>query len=154
MLADVVVAVVDDDKLSTILPSIHSAGLGHVTLALGANRGDIREQLRRAGIPIVQSPDALSGATRVLLVKAAARSAMTADLLLQHGAIAVWIVTKSGFWSEVDDRAEIVAADVDLLAKPAAAVSTGPEIRIGDHVPAVRVPASAPDMPSPDQSNQ
>ncbi|CAN0449537.1 unnamed protein product, partial [Phaeothamnion confervicola] len=86
--ADAVVAIVDDDRLPAILPVIHRNGLGHIARVMKRERGDLRTQLRRAGIPVEQAPDALDAAGRILLVTAAARSQPTADLLLRHHAIA------------------------------------------------------------------
>ncbi|HEU0164455.1 MAG TPA: hypothetical protein VFQ54_05370, partial [Thermomicrobiales bacterium] len=74
MLYDHVVAVVDDARLSAILPVIHRSGLGHVARALRANRVDVREQLRRAGVPVEQSPVELPDARLLLMIGAAARS--------------------------------------------------------------------------------
>lgn len=116
MLAEVVVAVVDDSKLSSVLSSIHGAGLGHVARGIRSQRGDVREQLRRTGIPVEQSPEHLQDVERLLVINAAARSLRTADLLLQHGAIAVWIVSPAGFWREIDDRAEAMVADAKLTS--------------------------------------
>jgi len=126
MLADAVVAVVDDDRLPAILPVIHRNGLGHIARVMNRERGDLRTQLRRAGIPVEQAPDALDHAGRILLVTAAARSQSTADLLLRNHAIAAWIVTKQGFWRDVDDRAELVAATPDLTP------ANVPDIRLPD----------------------
>ncbi|MGB3328417.1 MAG: hypothetical protein WBA46_05630, partial [Thermomicrobiales bacterium] len=82
MLADAVVAVVDDDRLPAILPIVHRQGLGHIARVMRRERGSLRTQLRRAGIPVEQSPDALEAADTILLITAAARSQPTADLLL------------------------------------------------------------------------
>jgi hypothetical protein len=132
MLAEVVVAVVDDSKLSSVLSAIHGAGLGHVArgirskigttrasrgTARSTSRGDMREQLRHNGIPVEQIPDALEGEERLLVVNAAARSSSTADLMLQHGAAAVWIVSPAGGWREIDDRAETVLPVAGLVAE-------------------------------------
>ncbi len=135
MLAEVVVAVVDDSKLSSVLSAVHGAGLGHVARGIRSQRGDVREQLRRTGIPVEQSPEHLHGVERLLVINAAARSRMTADLLLQHGAIAVWIVSPAGFWREIDDRAEAMLADSHLAPahstssiKPSAPVPNAPTV--------------------------
>ena len=124
MLADAVVAIVDDDRLPAILPLIHRNGLGHIARVMKRERGDLRTQLRRAGIPVEQAPPSLDAAGRVLLVTAAARSQMTASLLLRNHAIAAWIVTKQGFWRDVDDRADLIAATPDLAA------TNAPDIRL------------------------
>lgn len=128
MLSDAVVAVVDADRLLTILPIIHGNGLGHVARVMRRERGDLRTQLRRAGIPVEQSPETLGAATSILLVTAAARSQATADLLIRNHAIAAWVVTKQGFWRDVDDRAELVAPTPDLVP----ASITVPDIRLPD----------------------
>ncbi len=155
MLAEVVVAVVDDAKLSSILSAIHGAGMGHVARGIrsqqssrsgrGAARGNVREQLRHNGIPVEQIPEALEGAERLLVVNAAARSTSTADLMLQHGAIAVWIVSPAGVWREIDDRAEMMVADAQLspvLAvsglKPTSPIPDSPVVLSGKQDPAVQ----------------
>lgn len=155
MLAEVVVAVVDDAKLSSILSAIHGAGMGHVARGIrsqqssrsgrGAARGNVREQLRHNGIPVEQIPEALEGAERLLVVNAAARSMSTADLMLQHGAIAVWIVSPAGVWGEIDDRAEMMVADVQLSpvlavpgTKPTSPIPNSAVILRGKQDPAVQ----------------
>lgn len=115
MLTDAVVAVVDDDRLPDLLPIIHRNGLGHLARVMRRERGDLRTQLRRAGIPVEQAPDALDTAPCILLVTAAARSEKTAELLLRHNAIATWIVTRLGFWRDIDDRAELIVATPELV---------------------------------------
>ena len=144
MLAEVVVAVVDDAKLSSVLSAIHGAGLGHVARGIRSQRGDVREQLRRTGIPVEQSPEQLQDVERLLVINAAARSSMTADLLLQHGAIAVWIVSPAGFWREIDDRAEAMLADAQLSPvlsapgiKPSGPVPNSPTVIAGQQEPGV-----------------
>ena len=114
MIFETVVATVRDDQLSTMLPLIHRNGLGNVARAIRAERGNPREQLRRAGVPIEQSPDHLIDAPRVLFIAAGARSQRTADLLLQQGAIHVWIVESDGYWRAIDDQATLITPDRDL----------------------------------------
>lgn len=104
MVSRSVIAIVPEDLLSDILPRIHSAGLGHTARVLRPRRGPLREQIRRAGVPVEQAPHRLDAAACVLMIMAAARSPMAADLLLQHGAPAVWTVSTSGAWSLVDDH--------------------------------------------------
>lgn len=117
MLTDAVVAVVNDDRLPDILPIVHRNGLGHLARVIRRERGDLRTQLRRAGIPVEQAPNALDDARCILLVTAAARSQTTAELLLRHHAIATWIVTRQGYWRDIDDRAELIVASPDLVAE-------------------------------------
>jgi hypothetical protein len=126
MLYDHVVAVVDDAHLSTILPVIHRNGLGHVARALRANRVDVREQLRRAGVPVEQSPAELPDARLLLMIGAAARSPSASELLLQQGAIRVWIVSANGAWQEIDDRIEVMAAVAIPTQTDVAAASVHP----------------------------
>ncbi|MGC4192945.1 MAG: hypothetical protein QM589_17505 [Thermomicrobiales bacterium] len=146
MLADAVVAVVDDDHLPAILPLIHRNGLGHVARVMKRERGDLRTQLRRAGVPVEQSPAALDAAGRILLVTAAARSQPTAELLLRNHAIAVWIVTRQGFWRDIDDRAHLIAPTPDLA--PSAAI--GPDIRLPDAIPTQPAISLTEDAPGND----
>ncbi|MGC4104776.1 MAG: hypothetical protein QM753_00285 [Thermomicrobiales bacterium] len=134
MLADAVVAIVDDDRLPAILAVIHRNGLGHIARVMKRERGDFRAQLRRASIPVEQAPDTLDDAGRILLVTAAARSQMTADLLLRNHAIAAWVITKQGFWRDIDDRTELVAATPDLVS------ATSPDIRLPQASPTPVVP--------------
>jgi len=76
----------------------------------------------------------------LLVINAAARSTMTADLILQHGGIAVWIVSPAGYWREIDDRAEAILADARLSpvrsdqgTKPSAPIPNSPTIVGGHH---------------------
>lgn len=104
MLSDSVVAIVPDDALSTILTHIHRAGLGHNARVLRPRATSLTMQLTRAGIPTGQAPERVDDAQALLLVMAAARSPMAADITIQHGASATWIVNRSGIWSIVDDH--------------------------------------------------
>lgn len=103
MIADVVVATLDRSPLADILPVIHTNGLGHVTRVLAAERGPIRGQLQRMGIPVEGAPESVLVSGTALVLSAAARSPMAAGLLLRSGAPAVWIVTRLGAWTPFDD---------------------------------------------------
>ncbi|HWV36745.1 MAG TPA: hypothetical protein VNZ55_14005 [Thermomicrobiales bacterium] len=115
MHAQAVIAITPEDQLPDILTHIHRAGLGHNARVLRPHRGPLRDQLRRAGVPIEQAPRRLDDAGCILLVNAAARSSMAADLALQHGASATWTVSTSGVWHLVDDR---IVTGVDRAAAP------------------------------------
>lgn len=104
MHAQAVIAITPEDHLSDILAHIHRAGLGHNARVLRPRRGPLREQLRRAGVPIEQAPRRLEDAGCVLLITAAARSPQAANLTLRHGASATWTVSTSGIWNLVDDH--------------------------------------------------
>lgn len=136
MLTDAVVAIVNDDRLPDILPIVHRNGLGHLARVIRRERGDLRTQLRRAGIPVEQAPEALDEARCILLVTAAARSQMTAELLLRHNATATWIVTRQGFWRDIDDRAELITAtpglmpEVAVVEAPATQQPTAPAVSL------------------------
>ncbi|MDQ4099600.1 MAG: hypothetical protein M3121_03765 [Chloroflexota bacterium] len=104
MIADVVVAAVSGDVLREALPAIHRDGLGHTARVMRAERGDLRAQLRRAGIPVESGPERLAAEDLLLTVAAAGRSPVAARLLLGAGARATWIVSPSGAWRQVDDE--------------------------------------------------
>jgi hypothetical protein len=103
MIADVVVAAVTPDVLREALPAIHRSGLGHTARVMRAERGDLRAQLRRAGVPVESGPERLASEELLLMVAAAGRSPVAASLLLDRGARATWIVSPSGYWRQVDD---------------------------------------------------
>lgn len=104
MVSDAMVAIVSDEALPDILPVVHRSGLGHTARVLKPKKLTVREQLRRAGVPTMDLPERIEGAPAVLLIMAAARSPFAADLALQHGASATWVVTTTGAWNLVDDH--------------------------------------------------
>ena len=104
MVSDAMVAIVTDEALPDILPVVHRSGLGHTARVLKPKKLSVREQLRRAGVPTMDLPERIEGADAVLLIMAAARSPFAADLALQHGASATWIVTTAGAWNLIDDH--------------------------------------------------
>ncbi|MBA2467838.1 MAG: hypothetical protein H0V37_00360 [Chloroflexia bacterium] len=103
MLQDSVVAIVPDEAVRDILPTIHRAGLGHVARLIRAGRSSVLEHLQRAGVPVAQAPEPLQMCQAALLINAAARSPMAASLVLQHGASQVWTVSALGAWNEIED---------------------------------------------------
>ena len=104
MVSDTVVAIVPEETLPNLLTQIHRSGLGQNARVLRPRRSPIGEQLRRAGIPLEQAPERIDAAGCVLMIMAAARSPVAAELTLHHGASATWIVTRAGSWDLVDDR--------------------------------------------------
>lgn len=131
MVSDVLVALVDRDQLSTILPVVHRHMLGHVSRVLNPERGDLTSQLRRAGVPVEQAPALVTDAPLLLLISAAGKCPAAAHMLMQAGIHHFWIVRKTGVWSDVDDS-------VDVL-KPAVAAPIGRMPHIP--VPGMRDPA-------------
>ena len=129
MIADVVVAAVTTDVLRDALPVIHRNGLGHTARVMRAERGDLRAQLRRAGVPVESGPERLTAEECLLLVAAAGRSPAAAALLLNRGARATWIVSPSGSWRQVDDMVSTSGpadqADIPSIA-PADALPPDP----------------------------
>lgn len=115
MIADVVVAAVSGDVLREALPAIHRDGLGHTARVMRAARGDLKAQLRRAGIPVESGPERLAAEELLLTVAAAGRSPVAARLLLGAGARATWIVSPSGSWRQVDD--EILSSSAGLIPR-------------------------------------
>lgn len=128
MVSDTVVAIVPEDILANLLTQIHRSGLGQNARVLRPRRSPVSEQLRRAGIPLEQAPERIDAADCVLMIMAAARSPVAAELTLRHGASATWVVTRDGAWSLVDDR---VVADgpsqsaAHRIAPPAAVLIEG-----------------------------
>jgi hypothetical protein len=104
MVSDAIVAIVPDDVMPDILTLVHRAGLGHNARVIRPRRAPIREQLRRAGVPTSSFPERIDEASAVLMIMAAARSPVAADLAHQNGASATWIVTAAGSWNLIDDH--------------------------------------------------
>lgn len=120
MHANVVIALGSDETLPDILAEIHSAGLGHNAFVLRPRRTSIQRQLGRSGIPTAQMPERVDEAEAALVVHAAGRAQLAADITRQRGASATWIVTPNGSWTLVDD-------DVAMPpATPAPSAQTAP----------------------------
>ena len=136
MVSDTVVAIIPEDVLSDVLTQVHRSGLGNNARVLRPKRSSVRDQLRRANIPVDAAPERIDDAACVLMIMAAARSGMASDLMLQHGASAIWIVTRNGHWTLVDDKVvtDTVAGlpdasqtvPVDLLAAETPSDTAGP----------------------------
>lgn len=93
---DAVIAAVPRGRLSAVLAAVHRGGQGHNARVLDPARGDVRGQLRRAG---VQQPIALDPRAKdivLILIHAPGRIAKTADLLKRAGETEVHIVGRSG----------------------------------------------------------
>lgn len=118
MIANVVVATLDESALVDVLPTIHRAGLGHVARVLRPERGPLRAQLTRAGIPTGHALGTIEDAPLLLVIAAAARAPMAASLVLCNAASRCWIVSPDGRWTEHDD-AIIVAPAPMTVAAPA-----------------------------------
>ena len=103
MLQESVVAIVPEELVRDVLPVIHRSALGHLARLVRAGKQPVLAQLQRAGVPITQAPEHLANCPAVLLMSAAARSPMTASLLLQHGATSVWVISTLGAWNMVED---------------------------------------------------
>jgi hypothetical protein len=116
MVSDAIVAIVPDDVMPAILTLVHRAGLGHNARVIRPKRAPIREQLRRAGVPTASIPARIDDASAVLMIMAAARSPVAAELAHQNGASATWVVTAAGSWNLVDDH--VVKEPVPTLAVP------------------------------------
>ena len=103
MIADAIVAIPGDAPLSTLLTAVHQNRLGHVSRVISASRAPISDQLLRAGVPMQRGPS-LVGTERIILIFAANLCDRGARMLLELGAARAWTVTKSGSWTEIDDR--------------------------------------------------
>lgn len=135
MVSDTVVAIVSEDVLPALLSQVHRAGLGQNARVLRPHRHPIQYQLVRAGIPIANMPPRVDDAEAVLMVMAAGRSPIAANLALQSGAAAIWIVSRSGAWSIIDDH------DVAESPSPTVAQTPAPVT----FVPDADLPGDAPD---------
>lgn len=118
MITDVVVAILDRQTLTDILPTVHTHGFGHVARVLSTERGDLRKQLKRMGVPAEGAPDPVSQAGTLLVLSAAARSPAAAGLVLRAGAFPVWIVTRHGEWKTFDDTVTSVSSVPPVPARP------------------------------------
>jgi hypothetical protein len=116
MLSNVVVALGSEDTLPGILTQVHQAGLGANALVLRPRRTSIQRQLERHGIPTGQMPARVDSAEIALVIYAAGRAQIAADITRQHGASATWIVGPSATWDLVDD--DIVTQSSPKLSTP------------------------------------
>lgn len=122
MHANVVIALGSDQTLPDILADIHGAGLGHNAYVLRPRRTSIQRQLTRSGIPTTQMPARVDEADAALVIHAAGRSRLAADITHQRGASATWIVAPNGSWNLVDD--DIAAPKAVAVAQDAPAATT------------------------------
>lgn len=109
MITDSVVAILDRIALSAILPIVHAHGFGHVARVLSAERGDLRSQLKRVGVPSEGAPRTVLDAGTVLVLSAAARSPAAGGLLIRSGATQVWTATHRGEWNVFDDSVTVLS---------------------------------------------
>jgi hypothetical protein len=134
MHANVVIALGSEESLPGILARIHGAGLGHNAFVLKPRRSSIQRQLTRSGIPTAQMPARVEDAEAALVIHAAARAGLAADITRQHGASATWIVSPAGAWTLVDDDVAVETTDTSTP-------SVSPN---RDAIPAPAQTASAP----------
>lgn len=120
MHAESVIAVITEEIQNDVIAALHADGLGHLTRVIRRERGDIADQLGRAGIASDDAPDALTEADRVVLITPAPRSIDTACLVLQRGAISAWTMSPHDGWHPVDDEAIEIAATRELPPRPVA----------------------------------
>lgn len=109
MITDIVVAIIDKQTLGSILPAVHTHGLGHVARVLSVERGDFRSQFKRMGVPAEGAPEPIFDAATLLVLSAAARSPAAAGLVLRAGASSVWTVTRHGEWKAFDDTVSLMS---------------------------------------------
>lgn len=122
MITDVVVAALDRAALADILPVVHTSGLGHVARVLTTERGDLRGQLKRMGVPAEGAPEPISDAATLLVLSAAVRSPEAAGLVLRAGASAAWVITRHGEWETFDDTVTLVSPIPRVPAPSAQAI--------------------------------
>lgn len=119
MHANVVIALGSEETLPGILARIHGSGLGHNAYVHKPRRSTIQHQLMRSGIPTAQMPPRVDDAEAALVIHAAARAGLAADITRLHGASATWIVSPSGAWTLLDDDIAVNQGDV---AEPAVSI--------------------------------
>jgi hypothetical protein len=93
---DAVVAVVARDRLSSVLTAIHRGGQGHNARVLDAARGEIKGQLRRAGVTTEVDLDLSGAESVVVLIHAPGRIVKTAEMLQRTGVIDMRVVNRAG----------------------------------------------------------
>jgi hypothetical protein len=148
MITDVVVATIDRETLADALPVVHTNGLGHVARVLTADRGDLRGQLKRMGVPAEQAPEPVADSGTLLVLSAAARSPMAAALLLRSGASTAWIVTRNGEWNVFDDAVTHVSPTTTIMpASPTQGLPSLPDVPGLHDVPAVDRSVTEPAAP-------
>ena len=103
---DAVVAEFARDRLSEGLVATHRAGFGAHARVLDGGRGDLREQLRRAGWTAQLSPD-VGPETVLVLVNAPGRAARVVDILARAGARAVLLAARPGVVPVAADAAPL-----------------------------------------------
>lgn len=122
MITDVVVAILGREALASVLPAVHTHGFGHVARVLTIERGVLRSQLKRMGVPAEGAPASIDDATTLLVLSAAARSPSAAGLLVRATAGPVWIVSRSGEWRPFDDAVALVSPAPVVAPSPAPGV--------------------------------
>jgi hypothetical protein len=137
MHANVVIAIGPDESLPAILSRIHQAGLGHNAFLVRPRRSSIQHQLQRSGIPTENMPARINDAPAALVINAAARARLAADITRSNGASASWIVAPDGSWNLVDDDLvrtapaafpqETPSADAASIVIPANAADARPD---------------------------
>lgn len=137
MHADVVIAIGPEDTLPAILTQIHNAGFGANAMVLRPRRTSIERQLQRMNIPTGQMPERVGAADAALVIHAASRSGIAADLTHRHGASATWIVSPNGAWTLLDD---------DVVTEPASRPAPAPVTMPVPHGADDAVPDGSPDI--------
>lgn len=128
MLAEVVVAPIDEEQLTEVLPVIHRARLGNNARIVRAARANVAAQLRRAGIPTANAPARVLASACLLVVHAAARSELAASIALRHGARSAWIVSPNGFWHAYEEGPAAAAAQARSAERGTPPVPAGSDI--------------------------
>lgn len=137
MHADVVIAIGPEDTLPAILTQIHNAGFGANAMVLRPRRTSIERQLQRMNIPTGQMPERVGSADAALVIHAASRSTIAADLTHRHGASATWVVSPNGTWNLLDD---------DVVKEPVSRPETTPATMPVPHAAEDMVPDGSPDI--------
>jgi hypothetical protein len=93
--ADHVIGVFPRHELSGALASTHRAGFGPQTRVIDDTRGDISQQLRRAGLRLLEA-DAPTGDAVLIVVTAPGRAVIVAELFSTLGAESVLFAARAG----------------------------------------------------------
>jgi hypothetical protein len=93
-IGDAVVGIVQRDRLSSALTTIHRGGHGHNARVLDGTRSAMTGQLRRAGVATYLDFSAQGSETVVILIHAPGRTAKAAELLHRAGATQVQVIAR------------------------------------------------------------
>ncbi|MBA2595965.1 MAG: hypothetical protein M3Q50_14910 [Chloroflexota bacterium] len=111
--ADHVIGAFPREGLSSVLAATHRAGFGPQTRVIDGSRGDVLQQLDRAGLRVRENPLLTSDAVLVV-VTAPGRVAVVSDLFARFGAESVLIVERRSELRARLEAPESIAPDIPM----------------------------------------